>query len=560
VILSYWHTVRYLKYSQISGRIWRKFKRINVARSPASKLRELSGSWVEPAKQSQRMFAENAFTFLNVSHDINIVNDWNNEQWDKLWLYNLHYFDDLTSIDAEKRVEWHQSLIQRWIDENPVGTGNGWEPYPSSLRNVNWIKWALAGKKSGSRLEDEWLNSLTIQVRFLSNNLETHILGNHLFANAKALLFAGLFFSGKEADGWYQLGKEVVEKELPEQVLKDGGNFELSTMYHCIFLEDLLDIVNIHRAYKRELPTGVEEHIPKMTLWLNTMTHPDGKISFFNDSAFGIAPSADEITNYIDRISGLTLDKIIHINSENHVHTVQSVKDVLIDLPDSGYSRVEMGEAVALIDRAVVGADYMPGHAHADTLSFELSLFGQRVIVNSGTSVYGTGKQRQIERGTAAHATVVVDGENSSEVWGGFRVARRAKVFNRAQSEKVGVVHLSACHNGYKRLAGKPIHCREWLLEEGMITIQDKISGRGSHEVMSVLPLHPDVKVGDVEDNQLKLVVLGNEVLLNVEGAGKLELVTDCYHPEFGVSVENMKLIIRSSRELPIALTTRIEW
>ena len=174
---------------------------------------------------------------MNVSHDLISVSDWNNRQWDKLWLYNFHYFDDLTAVDAEQRIEWHQSIIQRWIDENSIGTGNGWEPYPSSLRIVNWIKWGLAGKKLGYELKDEWLNSLTIQVRFLSKNLETHILGNHLFANAKALLFGGLFFDGTEADGWYQKGLEIVERELLEQVLEDGGHFELSTMYHIIFLK-----------------------------------------------------------------------------------------------------------------------------------------------------------------------------------------------------------------------------------------------------------------------------------------------------------------------------------
>jgi uncharacterized heparinase superfamily protein len=124
-------------------------------------------------------------------------------------------------------------------------------------------------------------------------------------------------------------------------------------------------------------------------------------------------------------LTGLSLDQKPLVNPAN---LVQPVKVFLVDLPDSGYSRVEMGDAVALIDRAAVGADYLPGHAHAATLSFELSLFGQRVIVISGTSVYGSGEQRQLERGTAAHSTVVVDGENSSEVWGGFRVARRARV------------------------------------------------------------------------------------------------------------------------------------
>jgi hypothetical protein len=48
----------------------------------------------------------------------------------------------------------------------------------------------------------ECVHSLAVQARHLSRRLEYHLLGNHLFANAKALVFAGLFFQGDEADAW----------------------------------------------------------------------------------------------------------------------------------------------------------------------------------------------------------------------------------------------------------------------------------------------------------------------------------------------------------------------
>ena len=63
--------------------------------------------------------------------------DWNAAERDKLWLYNLHYFDDLNAAQANQRTVWHRALIDRWIADNPPGQGNGWEPYPTSLRIVN---------------------------------------------------------------------------------------------------------------------------------------------------------------------------------------------------------------------------------------------------------------------------------------------------------------------------------------------------------------------------------------------------------------------------------------
>ena len=110
--------------------------------------------------------------------------------------------------------------------------GNGWEPYTISLRTVNWIKWFL----SGNNPKQQWLTSLFFQVQALEQQLEYHLLGNHLFANAKSLLFAGCFFKGELANKWLKHSLSILEKEIPEQILSDGGNFELTPMYHNIIL------------------------------------------------------------------------------------------------------------------------------------------------------------------------------------------------------------------------------------------------------------------------------------------------------------------------------------
>ena len=127
--------------------------------------------------------------------------------------------------------------------------------------------------------------------------------------------------------------------------------------------------------------------------------------------------------------------------------------------------------------RKAATQDYLPGHAHADTLTFELSVHGQRLLVNSGTSCYGTGAERLRQRGTAAHNTVVLNDEDSSEVWGGFRVARRARPL--APTVALGTTHQAAhcAHDGYKRLPGKPHPERRWDLTEHGLRITDHIKG-----------------------------------------------------------------------------------
>ena len=204
------HTVKYLKFRQIFNRLKRRYikRAINISPSPSVSIISRKPQSFVPGQS--RMLGENRFQFLNVTADVEKADDWNLTNQDKLWLYNLHYFDDLNAIEAIQRASWHANLIERWIYENPPGYGNGWEAYPSSLRIVNWIKWSLIGNS----FKQQWFDSLAIQVRHLSNNLETDLLGNHLFANAKALVFAGLFFKGKESDSWYQTGLNIISYRM----------------------------------------------------------------------------------------------------------------------------------------------------------------------------------------------------------------------------------------------------------------------------------------------------------------------------------------------------------
>ena len=343
------------------------------------------GLFHTPARRAASLLNADTFYFLNQSGSLFTLG-WtdtsNCRAHSKLWRYNQHYFDDLNAENALERTEWHLSLLERWVAKNKPGSGVGWDPYPTSLRIVNWVKWSYAGNLLPARC----VQSLAVQVRFLMQRIEYHILGNHLFANAKALIFAGVFFSGEEAARWLGEGLKIVGNQLPEQVLADGGNFERSTMYHAIFTEDLLDLLNLAQAFPDVVPEPFvlrwREAAQRMLYWLDGMIHSDGEISFFNDAAIGVAPSPAELIAYARRL-GLQVNPI-------HARVTHFV--------DSGYIRLSSGRALALIDVAPVGPDYLPGHAHADTLSFELSLFGQRVFVNGGTSQYGTDEVRELER------------------------------------------------------------------------------------------------------------------------------------------------------------------
>lgn len=543
----YWHTLRHLRPVQIFGRVRRSLTRSRVDRRPAPRLRQPRiGIWVRPAHRGSTMLGPTTFRFLNRTESL-ADQRWDNPALEKLWRYNLHYFDDLNALDASARREWHRTLMRQWVGENPPGVGTGWEPYPTSLRIVNWIKWSLGGNE----LPPECVHSLAVQARWLRGRLETHLLGNHLLANAKALVFAGTFFEGPEADTWLKTGLRLLEREIPEQILPDGGHFERSTLYHVLALEDVLDLCNAAATFSevapemREPSSAWRARVGAMRHWLAVMSHPDGEISFFNDAAIGIAPSPGEIDNYAMRLG---------------FGGRMPILDGLTQLLESGYVRMQRGEAVVIVDVGAIGPDYLPAHAHADTLSFELSVFGQRVLVNSGTSLYGRSDERLRQRGTAAHNTVVIDGEDSSEVWDSFRVARRAHPvgFSIGQNEPLMV---ECSHDGYARLQGSPHHRRSLRLTKDTLLVEDQVFGK-FREAEARLHLHPVVQIDEITpewggEGTVTLRLANDQPLrVDFEG-GMVRHDSATWHPEFGQTLPTICLVNEFSGAIARA---RITW
>ncbi len=535
----YFHTLRYLKPVQIWGRLTFLSARPKLDLSQAPLRANYSGPWHMPAKRLSSMTNAHSWVFLNVPGCLSELG-WDGPQREKLWRYNQHYFDDLNALSARERFPWHETLIKRWVDDNPPAKGVGWEPYPTSLRIVNWVKWALAGNK----LSEPCIQSLAVQARWLSKRLEIHLQGNHLFANAKALVFVGLFFEGQEAAGWLCAGFKILERQIAEQILSDGGHFERSTMYHALAYEDMLDLVNVTSAFPEVCHPWAErisawpEITKKMGHWLSVMCHPDEGISHFNDTAFGIAPESSELFAYAARLN-CAPPRVY----ENVVH-----------LEASGYIRVSAGDAVLLIDAAPVGPDYLPGHAHADTLSFELSLCGQRVVVNGGTSRYGKGYLRDKERGTAAHSTVEINRQNSSEVWAGFRVARRANPFDVTIKRDGARVIVDAAHDGYKRLAGRPIHRRRWILGDCYLEVVDYIEGRFD-EAVARIHFHPDVRI-EADGLNGGLSWIGGAATWRAQAAA-VQMTESEWHPKFGVSVKAESLELRIDPRVTAQFSSR---
>ncbi|HEY5565577.1 MAG TPA: heparinase II/III-family protein, partial [Rhodothermia bacterium] len=311
---------------------------------------------------------------------------------------------------------------------------------------------------------------------------------------------------------------DLLEEHLDDTVLPDGGHAERSPMYHsrlCQMLE------NLAGAGNGQIAKLVEEPLKGAWAFLPLVSHPDGGISLFNDAALGIYPGLAELG-------------------------MERSKPGVFALPDSGYFGGLSSEGNYVIcDAGPIGPDYQPGHAHGDTLSFELSVGGVRFVVDSGVLGYEDDLWRTYARSTRAHNTVELNRVDQSEFWGVFRVGRRAYPRNVTFAEDAHGFSLEGEHTGYDHLAGRPVHRRRFRwIEEGVLMVRDRIKGDSPVWARSHTHLHPEVAIQSLSDRSLLLQRGEVSCTFVLAGAGRLTVEPSWYFPEFGRMYRNHVLVV----------------
>jgi len=517
-----WHTIKYLKLIQL-------YYQLRIRLIPNTQPKQFSS--IKTIKRFPLVLTNTGitltpslrgldnFSFLNIEHTFNNNIDWNISTYGKLWTYNLTYFEFLNQDETGK--EYGLQLINDFIDKlDAIKDGN--EPYPTSLRCINWIKFI-----SNNDINDRDIDmSLFSQYNYLLENLEYHLLGNHLLENGFSLLLGSYYLKNEK---FYKKAKSLLLNQLEEQVLTDGGHFELSPMYHKILLFRVLDSINVinNNPWKQDALLGFLNSKAQLMLgWLETMTYSNGQTANVNDSTNGIAPSTYELTNYAKKL-GLSW------NAQT--------------LGTSGYRIFKKGNFEVLVDIGNIGPDYIPGHAHADTFNFELVTDGIPIIVDTGISTYEKNNKRHIERSTFSHNTVLLEEQNQSDVWGGFRVGKRAKITSLKETKNF----VKASHNGYKNLGLE--HSRSFQVEENIVTISDSLKGNPSlkHHPKATFHFHPNIKA-----KLINASIIINDTALEIQfsNAEKIKLENYNYCNGFNQTLISQMAVV----EFTDSLTTTI--
>jgi len=477
--------------------------------------------------------ASGRITLLEVIRDLGEPVGWQHADAPLLWRFHLHYWDWAWGLAAEPDRGAARTVFGRlwrsWQASCGFGRGDAWLPYPAALRAWSWCG-LHRDLVAGSDLEPDFLREVAAHAGFLRRHLESDLGGNHLIKDIKALAGLGVFLRDERL-----LARSLrqLTAQLAVQVLPDGGHYERAPAYHCQVLGDLIDVADLLTATGRAPGPELTLAIARMRRWLGAVLTPNGAVPLLNDGY--PVPSA--------LVGALR---------------PEPAPDVpLVTLPDTGLIQATIGGWHLIADVGAPCPDELPGHAHADTLSCLLHVDGAPLLVDTATSTYAAGPVRSYERSTAAHNTVELDGADSTEVWGAFRAARRARVHGVSVSSANGKVTIEAEHDGYRRLPGRPVHRRRWSMTGAGLQVDDEVKGGRKHHFAVRWHLAPGAAVQLQGDGALITTVIG-DFSVSISASAPIQLGVEHAMAATGLQATTLTPVLtcRADAVLPVRVTT----
>lgn len=511
---TYWNTVKYLKPVQLVYQVRNKFAKKNRAYFEKLPVEYRTVNLAIPELDSYELLVERFKPEFIKYGKVCLLNQIVDLKYDKkftstlksLIVNNLFYFEYGIALAVQykktKDIEYwnlfrknYELYLNTHADLKSV--------YSMALHIPNVL---IALELFGDAVEDDFRETvyceLYSQYEYITKHQEKHLLANHYFEDIKALIIASYLFKDDKKIRHYL---RAFKKQCEEQILPDGVHYELSLMYHKLILEDVMRIAML--AKQPDFPdcNWLMPLMQKMVDAIYSLEKGIGRTPLFNDAGDNVAKTCEQLCLAAETQFG--------------------IKPVLKDsFSESGYYKLYDEERALIFDAGKIGVDYQSAHGHCDCLSFELSVDGKPLLVNSGTYEY-QGDLRKHFRKTRVHNTVEINGHEQSQCWGGFRVGKRiSRVFGKLRD---GIVE-----GGYRNYRGEE-HRRTITLKGGVLEVADSINAQDGIQVKSYLHIASGYAVAGDKIKDKAGNIIGKVTLQNCDQ----KIVCDgelCYYaPEF---------------------------
>ena len=339
------------------------------------------------------------------------------------WLAEMHGFSWLRHFkarDGKTSRQYARALISDWIrDGNDRYNPISWKIDILGRRISAWISYSeMLKEDADTEFLEKFYKLLTSQSKHLSRVIQKKKNEPEVFTALRGLIISGICLSG--GNKRYSTAKNILLYALNSQILSDGCHISRRP---SITLDILTDLIWIKSSLPENdnLIEKLDTNITKISHAIRALRLGDGTLLRSNG---GKSYSRDAIDKVLDK-TGIKLKSKISVS-----------------LKSSGYERLAAGKSIILLD-----CSQKEKSSYNGSLSFEMSVGRDRMIVNCGPTPFNNKKWKKALSSSAAHSTLVINNTNSSssENYKNLKINVKREVTS-------GFEIVSSGHNGYENL------------------------------------------------------------------------------------------------------------
>jgi hypothetical protein len=455
--------------------------------------------------------------------------------------------------------------LDSWLQANPYLSGVHWT---SSLElAARIISWALLYPRiadhvaSDENFRRRWLESIYLHLNRIAGKLSLYSSANNHLVGELVGLFVGAscFNFWPICSAWRAHARTLLEREIRLQVGEDGVNREQAMSYHLFTMELFLLAFAIGRNTGVSFSAEYAQRLRGMAEFLDAVATASGDLPWYGDSddARGFVLSEDESSlQVVMQLAGLLLAQPQWLRFRNQPTEAARalVPDLVANLdgavagssaprelfPEAGLACVNSDDSSVrlLMDFGPLGYGSTAGHGHADALSVWLAIGHEYFLTDAGTYAYHSHPEwRAFFRGTAAHNTARIDGQNQSEIAGRFLWGSKANAHLVRFAESSGLVTIEAEHDGYTRLPDPVVHRRTVHFERstGGVLIEDTFQCQGQHQVELFFHMHEEASILAVVSGEARVGWRGRQVVFSSpDSYARWEIIRGSENPPLG--------------------------
>ena len=422
------------------------------------------------------------------------------------WLHSFDWLQDLLSPKKGAGKSRAAGYVDSWIVTYGKWNDFSWQADILGRRLFNWLTlWSEAlAQDSEGPVGRRRRSAVYRQLKVLKANYKQTSSGLNRMRAAAALAMGGAKLV-ERADGFLARGLDLLDIEIEQQILADGGHISRSPENTLEALKILLALDTLLQDRGVEGSRLMSRAIDRLTPMIAFFQHTDGTLASFHGSGEG----------------DLAFTKRL-------LAAAPSEAKPFGYCPHTGYQRIGSGQTVVIVDTGSTPPRPFDTQTHMAPLSFELSTAHGRMIVNCGWNEMQTRAWQRPVRAAAAHSTLILNNHSSGKL---LREGWKTKILGQAVQNEAGPVKaqrkeqvsgtwLETSHDGYRGQYGLSHRRRFFVSAEG-----DDVRGEDSLYVpLGAQPIrrdeipfdirfhfHPDVRVSLSQDQRSALLVIGGK-------------------------------------------------